>query len=530
LAPPAPTRASLRAAAAAAVLAVLTFALFARAGGNGFLFFDDDQYVTANPVVRAGLTADGVRWAFSTFFLSNWHPLAWLSHMLDVELFGLAPGPPHLVNAGLHALNAALLLLLLARASGAVGLSAVVAALFAVHPLHVESVAWVSERKDLLSTSFGFLFLAAWGWHAHRPSWRRHAVALLLLAASLLSKAMWITAPALLLLLDWWPLQRVDAPWAPRDPRCPALPRLPPRALLLEKVPAAVLSLAVAGVAVVAQARGGALNSLERLPVADRLANATGSLVAYLGLAAWPARLSAYYPIPPLSTGRALAAAALLLAVTAVAWSLRRRMPWVAVGWLGYVIMLVPVIGVVQVGSQGMADRYTYVPLTGVFVAVAWTLDAVVRTRAARAALAGATALALAALAAATWTEIARWHDQVTLFTRAVEVTGGDGRAWHLLSQGFLAEGRYAEAVPPAREAARLDPQNPRAHKNLGYALYRAGRVEEAAAALERAVALDPGYTEAHENLAIVYGRLGRGDEAMREMRRAMQGRAAPAP
>ena len=526
-----PIRSRHQRLAVAGLLALATFALHARAGGYAFLQFDDNLYVTANPVVAAGLTTDGVRWAFTTLSVSNWHPLTWLSHMLDVQLFGLDPAAHHLVNVGLHAANAAILFLVLARLTGTGLLSVTVAALFAFHPLHVESVAWVSERKDLLSTLFGFLALAAYARHAARPSAPRLLAVLLLLAASLLSKAMWITAPFLLLLLDFWPLQRVAAPWNPSDPRPPPSPRLPVAHLLLEKAPLLLLCIAVGAVALVAQARGGALNSLEMLPLVDRAGNSASSYLAYLWKTIWPASLAAWYPMREGGAGWSDAAAALvLLGITAAAVRLHRRMPWASVGWFWYVGMLVPVIGLVQVGSQAMADRYTYVPLIGIFVLVAWSLADLARTRAQRVALGAGAAAVFAGLAATTWVQSGHWRDQVTLFSHALAATGPNGRAHHLLSQGYIAEGRWPEALAHALEAARLDPTNPRTHKNLGFVLYRNGRVDEAIVSLERAIAIDPAYAEAHGNLAIAYGRKGRTEDAVREMRIEMQLRAKQPP
>jgi cytochrome c-type biogenesis protein CcmH/NrfG len=283
----------------------------------------------------------------------------------------------------------------------------------------------------------------------------------------------------------------------------------------------------VGAVAVVAQSRGGALNTLDMLPLVDRAGNSASSYLAYLGKTFWPASLSAWYPMREGGAGWVDAAAAVVLVgVTAAAVALRRRMPWVPVGWLWYVGMLVPVIGLVQVGSQAMADRYTYVPLVGIFVLVAWSLADLARTRALRVALGVGAAAALAGLAAATWVQSGHWRDQVSLFSHALAATGPNGRAHHLLSQGYIAEGRWPEALVHALEAARLDPENPRTHKNLGFVLYRTGRIDEAIAALERAVALDPGYAEAHGNLAIAYGRKGRTEDAVRAMRIEMQLRA----
>jgi hypothetical protein len=507
---PAPTRELLRhPAAVAGALALGTFALYAQVGTHAFLQYDDDLYVTANAAVRAGLTWSGVRWAFTSLDAFGWQPLTWLSHMLDVQLFGLDAGAHHLVNAAIHAANAALLFAVLAHLTGATARSAVVAALFAVHPLHVESVAWLAERKDLLSTAFGFLALAAYARYVARPSAARYACVVAALAASLAAKPMWVTAPFLLLLLDVWPLRRF------RDGRAGAL------RLVLEKVPLVALVAASSAVAVVAQARGGAVTSLDRLDLASRVANVTVAYVRYLGKTVWPSDLAAFYPMPEGGPGLLAVAgsAAVLLALTGAALAAVRAMPWIAVGWLWFLGMLVPVIGLVQLGSQAMADRYTYVPAVGVFVGVVWTLAEVgARRVAVRHAGTAAAAVTITALAGLTVRQAPLWRDQETLFRHTLAVTGPNPRAHHILSQALGEKGAYPEAVVHAAIAAQLDPANPRTHKNLGYLLYRAGRVDEAIAALERAVALQPDYAEAHANLAIAYGRKGWVDRAAREM------------
>jgi tetratricopeptide (TPR) repeat protein len=503
----------------AAAVALAALALYAKVRAFGFLPYDDSQYVWENPVVRQGLTWRGAGWAFRTLFFANWHPLTWLSHMLDVELFGLDAGAHHLASAAIHAANAGLLLLVLARMTGAPWPSALVAALFALHPLHVESVAWVAERKDVLSTLLGFLMLGAYGLYARRPGAAAYLLVLLCLALSLMAKPMWVTAPFLLLLLDAWPLQRWEgSPLAP-DARCPASPRLPLRHLVLEKLPLLALSAGSSAITAVAQQRGGALTTVELYGPGTRLANAVLSYARYLGKALWPADLAAFYPFRPEGALAPLAAAVLLAAVTALAISRARSMPWLLVGWLWYLGTLVPVIGLVQVGSQAMADRYTYLPLVGVFLAAAFGLErAATRFPRARAAVAAATVLGLGALAAAAHFQIAHWRDQESLFRHSLAATGQNARAEHLLSQGLIAAGKLEEALPHAAAAARLDPENARAHRNLGYVLYRLGRVDEAIAALERAVALDPDDAEAHGNLGIAYGKRGRLADAMREM------------
>jgi hypothetical protein len=284
--------------AVAALLALGTLALYARVAGHQFLFFDDDRYVTENARVLAGLSWDNVRWAFETFSVANWHPLTWLSHMLDVQLFGPSAGAHHLVNAALHAANAALLLLVLSRMTGAPGPSLLVAALFAVHPLHVESVAWVSERKDVLSTLFGLLMLGAYAGYARRPGLGRYLLVALSLAASLLAKPMWVTAPFLLLLLDLWPLQRLEGSPIAGDDRCLPLPRQSTWRLVAEKLPLFALSAASSAMAVAAQRGSGALMSLEEAGFGERLANALLPYARYLGKTFWPAGLSPFYPGP----------------------------------------------------------------------------------------------------------------------------------------------------------------------------------------------------------------------------------------
>lgn len=494
-------RFSLLASAGLAALVLLQYAGVARLG---FLHYDDNLYVTENATVLRGLTGDGVAWALSALEVSAWQPLAWLSHMLDVQLFGLDAGAHHLVSAALHALNAVLLFLALARLTGAPRRSALAAALFAVHPLHVEPVAWVSERKELLAACFGLLALRAWAAYVERPSVRRYAGVAALFACSLASKAMWVTFPALLLVLDAWPLRR----------------RLSAR-LVLEKLPLLALSAAASAVAVLAQERSGALLPLERLGLADRLGGAVVGQARYLGKIFWPWPLSAYYPLPRGGpTGGAIALAALVLGIVTASCVLKRRKaPWLAAGWAWFLGTLVPVIGLVQVGSQSIADRYTYLPAIGLFLAVAWQLAAWAEARPALARpIAAATGLALVALAAVTLRQVPVWRDQVTLFEEALAVTEENPRAHHLLSQALEVEGQLGPALVNAGEAARLDPANARVQKNLGYMLYKAGRYADAVAALERAVALDPAYAEAHGNLALAYGRVGRMELAAREM------------
>jgi len=499
----------------AVLLAAGTFLLYAQLAGHQFLHYDDNVYVTENPVVLRGLTWSGVVWAFTSPDAWYGFPLAWLSHMLDVQVFGVRPGAHLLVNALLHAVNAVLVYRVLARMTGKAARSAAVSALFAVHPLRVEVVAWVSERKELLSTLFALAALWAYAAYSERPAARRYALVVLLFAASLLAKPMWVGMPFLLLLLDRWPLER----------------KAPLGRLALEKLPLLVLAVASSWVAYLAQQHGGALRGAD-LPIGSRLAYAAVSWVLYVGKTFWPASLSPYYPHPgaSLSPWLALGAALAVAAATGLSFTQARRRPWIPVGWLWFVGMLVPVIGIVRAGRHGIADRYTYAPGIGLLVLVVWTAaELAARFRVERfvRVLLG---IVVVALAAVSWRQQTFWSDQVTLFSRAVEITPDSGLAHHILSQGLVAEGRYAPALLHAREAARLEPDVARVRKNLGYVFYRLGLLDEAVDELRAAIALEPGYAEAHGNLAIVYGKKGAFEAAAKEfsLERELRGRAPP--
>jgi Tfp pilus assembly protein PilF len=487
-----------RAPALAALLALGALLLYARSATFQFTSFDDARYLTENPHVRSGLSWANAAWAFSALAMSNWHPLTWLSHQLDAQLFGLNPGGHHLLNAAFHAANAALLFLALARMTGAQGRSALVAALFAVHPLHVESVAWVAERKDVLSTFFGMLALLCYARYAERPAARRYALVVLCFALSLLAKPMWVTLPFLLLLLDCWPLQRLErAPWT--DPEVPALPRLRLPSLLREKAPLLALSIGSSIVTVIAQDRGGSMTSLEATSIGARLANAAVAYARYLGKTVWPSALSPYYPwegTPP--AWQVLGALILLVAITTAAFAFVRARPWLMVGWLWFLGTLVPVIGLVQVGSQSMADRYAYLPLVGLSLAVVWTVRLADR---ARVPVAAAVLIALSAL---TWRQEAVWFDQETLFRHAVILDPSNGFAHGALADGLRMKGRLDEARTEAEEAVRLNPTSSRHRNNLGVILLEQHRLPEALDAFARAVRLDPKYIHALVNLGDV--------------------------
>jgi tetratricopeptide (TPR) repeat protein len=482
--------------------------------------------VTRNPVVQKGLTAEGARWAFTTFHMANWHPLTWLSHMADAEIFGPDPAWHHRTNVLYHLLASEALLLVLLGMTGSLWGSLFTALLFAVHPLHVESVAWVSERKDLLCALFFFLTLGAWHRYVLRPGAGRYLACLLCLSLALLSKPMAVTLPFVLLLLDFWPLGRTPlAPPADGRPHGPA----PCGRLLLEKVPFLLLALASAVVTVRVQSSAGAVHSLGEVAPLLRLLNGVASYGAYLAKAAWPSSLALFYPHPA-SVGGTVPPGRFLLGLVALAvgsvlsWRQGRERPWIAVGWLWYVGTLVPVIGIVQAGSQSMADRYTYLPLVGIFAAAAWTGEEAVRKGivprgAALAAAGGATIL----LAGASWVQAGYWKDSVTLYTRALAVTEGNWLAMNNLGVARLERGETGEALSWFRRSLSLWPSDPQAWNNLGAALDREGKTGEALDAYREAVRLAPGLETGWANLGAAARKAGALPESEAALREAVR-------
>ena len=483
----------------AAALIVVTFVAYWPVKDNGFIQLDDYDYVSRNPIVLKGLTAEGVRWAFGTFAIANWHPLTWLSHMLDCELFrvqgpgGAAeqwPGGHHLTSVALHAANSVLVLLLFVRMTGARWRSALVAALFALHPVHVESVAWVAERKDVLSTFFGLLALLAYASFARRAGPLRYAAVLLCFALSLLAKPMLVTLPFAMLLLDFWPLRR-RAPDAAGGPASI-------RRLLLEKLPLLALAAASSVVTVVAQRIGGAMVQLAHIGLMDRLANALVAYGRYLLKTLWPAGLALQYPHPvrwPAET--VLVAAAGIGAITVLALVARNRWRFLFVGWFWFLGTLVPVIGLVQVGSQSMADRYNYVPSIGLLVVIVWGAAALLPARRSmRAGIAVAAATAVIALGAATHARARLWRDTETILRDSLAQAPDNPYLKFLLGLALQERGALGRALPyldqfyePFLEMA---PNNPPLLVRYAEAMGAVGRFRKAATLYDRAWALDP--------------------------------------
>jgi tetratricopeptide (TPR) repeat protein len=492
------------------VLALAVMAVYAPVRHFAFINFDDGLYVTDNPAVRSGLTWETVRWALTTDQAAFWHPLTWLSHMLDVELFGLDAGGHHATNVVLHAANALVLLAVLTRLTGAPLASAWVAGMFALHPLHVESVAWVAERKDVLSTLFGLLAVWAYLRAVEAPTRARRAAVALLFAASLMAKPMLVTLPAILLLLDWWPLGRLS---------------LTPASVWLrvrEKLPLLVLAVLAGIVTFIAQRGGGAMAALETVPAEARMLNALVSYWRYVGATVWPARLAIFYPYVFLPAWQGVVAGAALAAATAGALAGGRERPYLAVGWLWFLVTLVPVIGLVQVGAQAWADRFSYLPGVGLFLVVAFS----VRELAPRAGRAGTATLALAALVAcgaASAAQVRTWRDSETVFRQALAVTERNDVAHLNLGVALAGQGRIDEATEHYREAARLNDRSADAHNNLGNVALRARRWSEAESHFRAALRVRPDFATAENGLGVALANGGDLDAAIVHYQEALR-------
>jgi Tfp pilus assembly protein PilF len=502
-------------------LVVITAGVYTGLLGSSFIRLDDDEYVTRNPRVAAGLTGDGFAWAWTSFHAGNWHPLTWLSHMLDGELFGLDPAGHHATNLVLHLLNTLLLFCGLAYMTGSRWPSAFVAALFALHPLHVESVAWVSERKDLLSAFFGLSAIWCYAIWVRRGGAGRYLAIVALLALGLMAKPMLVTLPFVLLLLDYWPLGRID----PRaEDRGATLHRL-----IVEKLPLLALSAASSIVTVLAQRAGGAVSAVETVPLHLRAANALLSYGRYLGKMLWPDELSIFYPHPLLRGAGdwpvwpTVVSGLLLVVLTVVLLRSGRR--YAVVGWLWYLGTLVPVIGLVQVGLQAMADRYTYLPLIGPFVVVAWAgveLHERLRTRgAARLFVPLAALIVVVACAATTHRQVGYWRDSIRLFEHAVRVAPGAATIHNNLGIELAVGGRGDKAIEQFRLALASVPDYPDACYNLGFALAGRGEYDEAIEHYEAALRLRPEHPLTHQQLGLALAHAGRPAEAVERFREA---------
>ena len=491
-------------------LMAITWLVFGETLRHPSINFDDQEYVFENPKINTGLTSTGVLWAFTHSHAENWHPLTSISHMLDCQLFGLQAGWHHFTNVLLHTIAVILLFLVFREMTGAIWRSAFVAAVFAIHPLRVESVAWIAERKDVLSGVFFMLTLAAYVRYVREPSSIRYLIVAVLFGLGLMTKSMLVTLPFVLLVLDYWPLGRF-AHVSPAEPKpkngfgrwwCH---RSIPTRLILEKIPLIALSAASSIITLFAQKR--AAISVESLPLVWRMKNAFVSYVAYMWQMVCPIRLALVYPHPEyrLSLWGVALAIAFLTGLTAVVVAFRRKHPYLITGWLWYVGMLVPVIGIVQVGAQARADRYTYLPQIGLYLIATWSIaDLSVAWRYRRQILGVAAAIVIAVLAWLAWIQNTYWRDSETLWTRTLAVTSHNDVAHANLADLFLRRDRIDEAIPHSEEALRIHSRNGSAHNTLAFGLFRKGRVDEAVAHWKEGLEIRPDDINAQAYLAWV--------------------------
>ena len=511
-------------------LILVTAVVFWQVSSFDFVRYDDDKYVTENRHVQAGLTTGGVAWAFISVYANNWHPLTWLSHMLDYQLFAANPAGHHITNLFFHIINTLLLFFILKRMTGFPWRSAVVAVLFAVHPLHIESVAWVAERKDVLSTLFFMLTVWAYVRYVERPGINRYLQIPLFFALGLMSKPMLVTMPFVLLLLDFWPLGRLqregslfNTDVSDRKAVGNGKENRSNLGLIIEKIPLFILSAVSICVTLYAQWSG--IAPLESLPVSTRVSNALASYISYMGKMIWPHDLAVFYPymenIPPWQVGGAIL---LLILITAIAVRLRRPNPYVIVGWLWYLGTLVPVIGLVQVGNQSMADRYTYLPMIGLFIAIAWIVpDMLARWRFHRIALSVLATCVIAALITVSLFQLGFWQNSFTLFARALAVTKNNVVIETNMGATLAEQGKFREAITHYQEALRIKPNDFEAGYNLANALAKQGKLEEAVSRYAGILQVRPDAAAAHNNMGIALSQLGRTDEAIDHFQEAVR-------
>lgn len=511
------------------LLILITSAIFWQVQSFDFVRYDDDLYVTHNSHVQAGLTKDGVIWAFTSVHANNWHPLTWLSHMIDFQIYGSNPAGHHLTNVFLHILNTLLLFIVLKRMTKFFWQSAFVAALFAIHPLHIESVAWVAERKDVLSTLFWMLTLWSYVRYAEHPGIYRYIPILLFFTLGLMSKPMVITMPFVMLLLDYWPLGRVQLgkSFVHKSDNAKVVETGGKKRfgtwIILEKIPLLILSGASICVTLFAQWSG--IATLHSFPFSSRIGNSLVSYISYMGKMIWPQNLSVFYPysekIPQWQIG---GSALLLVLITLFAVRLIRRYPYVMIGWLWYLGTLVPVIGLVQVGLQSMADRYTYIPMIGLFIIVAWIVpDILARWRFHRLVVPVLASCVVGALMIVTVFQLQHWQNSITLFSHALNVTKNNYVIHSNMGASLAEQGKVSEAILHYEEALRIKPDDFDAHYNLANSLVRSGDLQNAISHYDTALRIQPNESALHNNMGIALSQLGKTNEAIMHFREAVR-------
>jgi len=540
-------------------LVILIFGIYWQVAGHDFIMLDDNVFITENPTIKRGLTAEGISCAFTSCSLTEgiytWHPLLWLSFMLDYRLYELKPAGYHIHNVIIHILNTILLFLILNRMTHSVWRSALVAVLFALHPLRVESVAWATERKDMLSTLFGLLAIGGYLFYVQHSSIGRYLAVTILFILSLMAKPMYVTLPFVLLLLDFWPLGRfgreISAKEEPKSssPGYPAkqdlnrkrkakkevrtvTKKIPavaevrnprPVALILEKIPLLALSILFSVINMYVQQKTGGINT--SLSFFLRLQNAAVSYVIYIFKIFWPQNLAVFYPYPEtMPLWQPLAAALLLIGITVAAFLYIRRFPWFFVGWSLYLGTLVPVSGIVQAGMQPMADRYTYFPHVGLFVVIVWGGATLAQTFHIRKTwLAGAAGIALSLLAVTTWIQITYWKDSATLFEHTLRVTSENAFVHRILADVLKKKGKTEEAIRHYRESLRIAPRDSETWNNLGVTIRRQGKDQEALSCFMEAVRLNPENYKAQNNVGSILASRGKIDEAIAYFQKAVR-------
>lgn len=505
----------------------MTLALYSRAAFFPFCIIDDADYVTKNTHVTSGLSVDSIKWALTAFHASNWHPLTWLSLMLDSQLFGLNPMGFHLVNVALHAVNTSLLFLLFRSMTGAVWRSAFVAACFALHPLHVESVAWIAERKDVLSTLFWMLTLLFYSSYVRQAKRSMYVLSLVSFALGLMAKPMLVTIPVILLLLDFWPFERLKIRLSEKSGSS-ALHQTDNNggcrltSLIVEKLPFAALAAASSIVTLYAQKPS--MTTLANITLTARVSNALWALLMYIEKMILPFNLAIFYPLADVPLWKAGFAAVVLCGILFMVLKYLKRYPYLATGWFWYLVTLLPVIGLVQVGMQSMADRYTYIPLIGLFTMASWGGAELCRQspklKKAISVVAGG---ALLFFSITTWIQLGYWRDNFTLFNHAAAVTENNYYAHHSLGMLFEQQGKPEQAIAEYQKSIEIEPRNPIVHFDLGFLFDTQGRTSEAIRQYEEVLALDPGYAQAHFSLGIVLGKIGKIKESISEFTEALK-------
>lgn len=495
-------------------LLTVTLSLYWQTTGHEFLKYDDQIYVTENPHLTGGISLTNIKWAFTSIYGANWHPLTWLSHILDVQLFGLNPAGHHLVSVFFHTANSILLFLLLNRITGAIWRSAVVATLFAVHPLHVESVAWVAERKDVLSTFFAILSLYAYSIYTERPSILRLMAALLTLILGLMAKPMLVTVPFMMLLLDYWPLKR----------RFNINSNELVKQIFIEKIPFFFIAAASSVITFVAQNKGSAVTTLKDSPLFDRIINSSVSCVNYLIKTLYPLKLSVFYPFPAEPhIWQGLLSFVLIIAISVIAIRQRQRYPYLIIGWVWYLFTLLPVIGIVRVGLQSMADRYTYIPLTGIFIMAVWGISDITKKIKFRPTLLAILSTVIITICGIiSYHQISLWRNTSTLFNHAKSVTKDNYIAYFVLGGLLEKEGKSEEALESYNQAVKIAPWYEYAKIQRDIILFNQGRLDAATLRYNEAILLNPTSVSDHISLGIVLALQNRFEEALGNFKTAL--------